>query len=445
MDLPLVHVLVINWNGRDHLDECFRSLLRTAYKNCEFVLLDNASADGSVEFVQANFGSDPRVAIVELGANLGWSRANNKGIERALESRADYVFLLNNDTATSRDSITALVETMESDPTIGALSPKLVLYDHPQLLNSIGLDATLTGSSWDIGLGRLDAPRWNEPRDVLGVCGAAMMIRTAVLQRTGLLPIDFDIYYDDLDLCLRIWDAGYRIRYCPDAVVRHKFSATMGSGQRLRLKYYLNNRNRLRMILRNYPLFEFARVAWRYILGECRAIGRSLFDRELWKIVAHVRSWFAGIAYIPSSIRERFSRKSRGLTPGSFWNMIRTDLDFFSGIELPDKDGWYAEISMDGRRTRPMSSFARLHVNGAPTRIESVAMKIGIAPARVTAHSESGERIAEITEDHPLSIDQATPIESIELRAERSLLSEDSGLPMDVGALLSITPLGTGP
>ncbi len=445
MALPLVHVLVINWNGRDHLDECFRSLLQTTSKNCEFVLLDNASADGSVEFVRANFGSDPRVTIVELGANLGWSRGNNKGMERALDSRADYVFLLNNDTATSPECIAALVETMESDASIGALSPKIVLYDHPHLLNSIGLDATLTGSSWDIGLGRLDAPRWNEPRDVLGVCGAAMMIRTAILRRTGLLPTDFDIYYDDLDLCLRIWNAGCRVRYCPDAVVRHKFSATMGSGQRLRLKYYLNNRNRLRMILRNYPLSEFARVAWRYILGECRAVGRSFIDSEWWKVVAHARSWFAGIAYVPSSIRERFTRKGQGLASAAFWTMIRTDLDFFPGMELPDKDGWYSEISMAGHRTRPMSLRACLHVNGAPTRIETVAMKTGIAPTRVTAYLASGERIAEITEDDPLVITQATPIETIVLRAEQSLPSEASGLPMDVGALLSITPLGTVP
>ena len=226
---PLVHILVINWNGKEHLRDCFESLLASTYSNARFVLIDNGSEDGSVEFAKAEF-DDERIEFVELGENAGWAGGNNAGMERALAAGADYVLLLNNDTWTDPDAISRLVEMAEADPGLGALSPKLVLFDAPWLLNSVGLTATLNGGAWDMGLGRLDGSKWDNDDEIAGVCGAGFFIRTDALRVTGLLPTEFEIYLDDLDLSLRIWNAGYRIQLCAGAVIRHKFSATMGTG-----------------------------------------------------------------------------------------------------------------------------------------------------------------------------------------------------------------------
>ncbi|GAG80436.1 unnamed protein product, partial [marine sediment metagenome] len=202
MEKPLVYVLVINWNGKEHLDECFGSLLAGSYPNARFVLIDNASTDGSAEFVQECYGHDPRVEIIATESNLGWSRGNNVGLEHAIGAGAKYVFLLNNDTVTARDAITMLVETAKAHQELGALAPKMLLYDTPDLLNSVGIDCSIIGCSWDRGLGRLDGPAWNEPQPVIGVCGGACFLCVDALRKTGLLPTDFDIYLDDLDLCL---------------------------------------------------------------------------------------------------------------------------------------------------------------------------------------------------------------------------------------------------
>ena len=102
---PLVYVLVINWNGIEHLAECFDTLLAGTYPNTRFLLIDNASTDTSVAFVRERYGNDPRVEILELPENLGWSRGNNAGIAHAMAASADYIFLLNNDTATDADAI----------------------------------------------------------------------------------------------------------------------------------------------------------------------------------------------------------------------------------------------------------------------------------------------------------------------------------------------------
>ena len=371
MKQPLVHVLVINWNGRDHVEECFGSLLAGAYSNARFILIDNGSTDDSVALVRSKFGGDRRVEILELGENLGWSRGNNVGIRRAIEKDADYIFLLNNDTNMATDAIENLVAMAESDSRLGALAPKMLMYDNPGLLNSVGLECSIIGSSWDLGIGRLDGPRWSESVPVIGVCGGAAFFRVAALKEAGVLPQDFEIYLDDLDLCLRIWNAGYEIRSCPGARVRHKFSATMGQGKHHRRKYYLNTRNRFYVMLRNFPVRKALRVAAACLVGEMRAVGRALLDGEAWCALAHVRAWGGGAAYVPRAVRERTRRARTGLGACRFWHLVRTDRMFFHGTEFP-VDGWYAAHEIRGETFRPMSAKASVEVEAGMLRVTLV-------------------------------------------------------------------------
>ncbi|MCF6284329.1 MAG: glycosyltransferase family 2 protein, partial [Candidatus Hydrogenedentes bacterium] len=230
MNEPLVHVLVINWNGREHLVDCFDSLLTSSYQNAKFVLVDNGSEDDSIALVEARFGHDARVSILPCTDNIGWSGGNNVGIRYAQEHGADYIFLLNNDTAVAPDCIERLVATMEAHPEYGALAPRMLLFDQPCLLNSVGLEMSVIGAAWDRGIGRADSPAWHEPVPVVGACGGACFLRASVLEQTGLLPEEFEIYLDDLDLCLRIWNAGFSVQTFPDAPVRPQFSAPLGEG-----------------------------------------------------------------------------------------------------------------------------------------------------------------------------------------------------------------------
>ena len=439
MASPLVHVLVINWNGREHLEECFDTLLAGTYDNARYVLIDNASDDDSVPFVRERYGADARVEVVECPKNLGWSGGNNVGLQRALDAGADYVLLLNNDTATAPDALDRLVTMAEGNPKIGALAPKMLLYDNPALLNSVGLECSIIGSSWDRGIGRLDVPKWDEPRAVIGVCGGACLLRASALRETGLLPEEFGIYLDDLDLCLRLWNAGYEVRTCPEAVVRHKFSATMAEGKRARRKYYLNTRNRMYLILRNFPLSRWLRVVPALCIGECRAIGRAVLDGEPWRVGAHVRAWGAAMAYLPRAWEARVQHRRAGLSRTRFWHLIRTDRLFFEGTEFP-KDGWYAERAVAGIRVRPMSARAHLPAAAGKLRVTIVNCYPRLGSAAVDICLD-GEPV--VTLETPDQSEQVIEVAggTLEFVARRVFDADETGERVDIGGWIAVERL----
>jgi hypothetical protein len=438
MTAPLVHVLIINWNGLEHLEACLESLLAGDYPNARFVLLDNGSTDGSVAFVRTRFGHDTRIVVCELGENLGWSRGNNEGIRRALEAGAEYVLLLNNDTWTASNAIRELIAFAEATPQAGAIAPKMVLFDQPDLINSVGIACSIIGVGWDEGLGRVDTPRWNEPRRVLGACGGASLLRCSALRKTGLLPTDFDIYLDDLDLCLRLWSAGYEVWSCPRAVVRHKFSATMGTGAQYRRKYFLNTRNRLRLILRNFPVSRTPVIALMYGLGEIRAVVRAPRDGAWWRLAVHVRSWWAGLLYAPVAMRARREQRVYGGIAMRFWPLVRRCPLFFPGIELPER-GWYAPRACSGVLVRPMSRRAWLETQGGRLRLlhANCYPQLGETCIEVSA---SGRVLCELrTRDHAEQYVDVPP-GVLEFTARRLFEAEETGERVDLGGWIAVQP-----
>jgi len=437
MGEPLVHVVVINWNGMAHLRECFDSLVAGAYERVQFVLADNASSDESVAFVRDTY-RDPRVEILECGGNLGWSRGNNVAMERALEAGADYILLLNNDTVTAPDAVARLVDAMDADRALGALAPKLVLYDTPEVLNSVGLECSIIGACWDRGLGRADGPRWDEPVPVAGVCGAGMMLRAEALRRVGLFPTDFDIYLDDLDLCLRLWAAGYRIATCPSAVIRHKFSATMGAGARARHKYYLNTRNRWRLMLRNFPMYTWPRVAPELARGEARAVGRALLDREPWRAWCHVRAAASAVPYAASASRNRGGKDEALNTAHGFWPLIQREPLFFPGAELP-RFGWYAPRTVHGRDVRPIAPRARCHVAGGRLRVFSVNCYPALGPTDISV-MQSGRCLARFQTTDTAEHVVETARGPLELVAHTLFDAEATGERADFGGWVALAP-----
>ena len=442
MASPLVHVLVINWNGLEHLQICFKSLLASTYSNVRFVLIDNGSTDGSVAFVRDNFGDDERVQVLRCGENLGWSGGNNVGLRAAQEAGADYVFLLNNDTATAEDAIEKLVAMAEARPEAGALAPKMLLYDCPFIINSMGLVCSVVGASWDVGIGRLDGARFSESNLVAGVCGGACFLRTAVLAKTGLLPEDFEIYMDDLDLCLRIWDAGYEVRTCPDAQVRHKFSATLGHGAWARRKYYLNTRNRFRVIIRNFPLWTWFMVKPAVVVGECRAVGRALLDGEPWRVWAHFRAWFSGAGYLPRGLWEALRRRRAGVRRGRFWQLVLKRPMFCPGAAIPDR-GWYGTRVLNGLEVRPMSSQAWEDVPGGRLRVRAVNCYPQLGDVEVRVH-RGGTELAFLSTAGEAEVILDSPGGRIDFGAERIFEAEQTGEIMDLGGWISITTVKDG-
>jgi GT2 family glycosyltransferase len=239
---PHVTIIVLNWNGKDDTLACLESLEQVAYPNFEVLVVDNDSSDDSVAAIRARF---PHRPIIETGANLGYAGGNNVGLRWALEQRTDYALLLNNDTEVAPDFLCILVETVESDPTVGVAGPIIYYYDQPETIWSAGgrIDWP-RGQFWMLGLGMHDNGKPDKgPQEVDFVTGCALLVRAKIVQEVGELDERFFMYYEEAEWCVRIAKAGYRIIHVPQARLWHKISPESQADSPL-IHYYMT-RNRL--------------------------------------------------------------------------------------------------------------------------------------------------------------------------------------------------------
>ena len=226
MSSPHVAVVVLTWNGADDTLACLDSLRRVQYDNLSVVVVDNGSTDHTVPRVRVGF---PDVTVLETGANLGFAAGNNVGIQHALDRAADYVFLLNNDTEVDPQLVRHLVDAAEADASVGVVGPKVFFFaQRDRLWYGGGWVQEWAGASGHIALGELDNNSVTDPVETGYVTGCALMARTSVLRQVGVLEPAFFIYWEDVDLSVRIRRAGYRVLYVPKAVVWHKVSRTYG-------------------------------------------------------------------------------------------------------------------------------------------------------------------------------------------------------------------------
>lgn len=249
-DPPLAYVIVLNWNGRGHLDACLGSLVVGSRPNTRVLLVDNGSRDGSVAFVRERY---PQVELLPLEENRGFCGGNNAGVAHALARGARWIVLLNNDTRVEPESLERLLAAGEADPEAGVLGGTIRMFDHPEALNSTGVDLNLWGYGRDRDFAAPADAAPRPPGDVLAVSGCFLAVRREVLEEIGFLDERFFAYYEDVDFCLRVWDrTAYRVRYVPDAVIYHKVSASTSGASKYR--NLLQRKNQLRVLARHYPL-----------------------------------------------------------------------------------------------------------------------------------------------------------------------------------------------
>lgn len=255
MKKPKVSVMVLNYNGKEHIEECLHSLKGQSYTDYEIVLVDNGSTDGSLEYVKENF---PPVHVVPLDRNYGFAEGNNRGVVHA---RGDLLAFLNNDTRVEKQWLSELVNAVESDPKIGICGSKMLMYYRPKFINSAGqVFSYVSGYFWNRGEYELDSGQYEETEEVVSVCAGAMMVRKDVFLELGGFDPAFYANYEDIDICLKVWISGRKVLYVPSSVVYHKVGASFRKidnseecGRlRSRTAVSLSERNRWRMYLTKY-------------------------------------------------------------------------------------------------------------------------------------------------------------------------------------------------
>jgi len=204
---PLVSIIIVNFNGKTHLEKCLNSLKKVNYSNFETILVDNNSTDGSVEFVTKNYSD---VIIIKLNQNKGYAEPNNIGARLA---KGDYLLFLNNDTIITPEFISEMIKVSEKDETIAMCQSLLLKPDGSVDSSGDFID--------EIGVVYNSKTKSNEIREISSARGASMLVRKKVFEELGGFDEKFFASFEDVDLGWRAWIMGYRVVMVPKSIVYH--------------------------------------------------------------------------------------------------------------------------------------------------------------------------------------------------------------------------------
>ena len=241
-----ISIITINYNGLQDTCQLIESLQQYPQKcSYELIVVDNGSIQNEAIILQEKY---PHIKTIRSEQNLGFSGGNNLGIRVA---NGKCIFLLNNDTLISDNSLEYLYETLISSPEIGAVSPKIKFAFSPRNIQFAGFTplSKYTLRNRAIGYDEPDEGQFDLARKTNFLHGAAMMVKHEVIEKIGLMPEIYFLYYEEMDWCTRILNHGYQLWYEPRCTIYHKESRSTGINSPLKT-YYLT-RNRLLYAWRN--------------------------------------------------------------------------------------------------------------------------------------------------------------------------------------------------
>ncbi len=246
---PLVSVLILTFNRTDLLKKCLRAGLASDYPRLEFVVSDNGSEGDINGFIKKNF-KNKKIKVVRLKKNKGLTGGFNFGYKYC---GGKYVLILSNDTRLEKSSISHMVNMMENDSKIGIVAPKIIQEEKPKELHNAGSFLTFTGTLYHYGIYKSkNSNKYKRSYYIFSANGAGFLIRRQTTKITGLFDEESFVYYDESDLCHRVWLSGYTVVYCPRAVLYHLWGRTVNSGNSQ--IWFWNQRNQIRSFIKNFSL-----------------------------------------------------------------------------------------------------------------------------------------------------------------------------------------------
>jgi GT2 family glycosyltransferase len=250
-EAPLVSIITLNYNQAKVTCEFLESTRLLNYRNFEILVCDMASDEDPTLFINA--GNYPQTRLLLSKKNRGFAGGNNWGMQQA---KGAFIFIVNNDTEITPDLIDQLLAPFFSDPTIGVTSPKIKYFYHPDIIQYAGFNKMnpYTGRTSTVGDGETDTGQYNVSGETFGAHGCAMMVKKEVIEKVGMFPEKFFLYYEEWDWSARIRRAGYKIWYTANATIYHKES--MSVGKKNPMKMYYHTRNRILYMRRNTQWYQ---------------------------------------------------------------------------------------------------------------------------------------------------------------------------------------------
>lgn len=241
---------------------CLSSLEQQTYPNYKIIVFDNASTDNSAEFLKQNF---PKINFIQAKRNLGFAEGNNLAIKFALGQKAEYVFLVNNDTEAENGLIEKLIVTCKSDESIGIAGPAVFDLKSKRSIQEIGMSIDRFGYPFALK---------NKQDDThpFFVSGCAMMIKSELIKRIGSFDEKYFMFAEDLDLCWRAQLAGYKIAVNDHAKIYHASGGSISGGVVKESNYktntqriFLREKNTLRTLIKNYSTLNMIKIVSFYV------------------------------------------------------------------------------------------------------------------------------------------------------------------------------------
>ena len=249
-----VAIVILNWNGRNFLEQFLPSVTKySTAENYKVIVADNASSDDSLVFLDATYGQE--VETILLDKNYGFAGGYNKALEKV---DSEYFVLLNSDVEVTENWINPIIQYMDANPDVAACMPKILAHhakDTFEYAGAAGGFIDILG--YPFCRGRIfdtfekDEGQYNDVRDVFWATGACMFIKAGLFKQSGGFDEDFFAHMEEIDLCWRLKNMGYRISYIPDSIVYHVGGGTLPQGNPW--KTFLNFRNSLFMLYKNLP------------------------------------------------------------------------------------------------------------------------------------------------------------------------------------------------
>jgi GT2 family glycosyltransferase len=313
-DLPRVAVVIPSWNGLEDLRACLASLDEQTGVEIELMVVDNGSADGTIDFLH-----EAGVPHTPLPRNLGFARAVNIGFEL---TSAEYVMTVNSDTIAEPDAVRRMVDLLAGDESLGGVQPRILSLvrgeqrdpdDPAAVVYSLGQALTADGRAREVGIGQPQGERGFADREIFGVCGAACLFRRRMIEQLGGYDESYFAFYEDVDLNVRGRIAGWAFRIAPEAVVWHVGNAAWNAGfdrpdaENARLVA----RNRISTQVKFMPAAAIPRI----LLVEIGALARALRARRFTLTLA---GKLAALLRLPALLGKR-----RELASGGDLNLAR--------------------------------------------------------------------------------------------------------------------------
>ena len=288
-DNPLVSIVTLNWNQTAITCEFLESTRQLTYKNFEILVCDMGSdIDPTQKIKEAAYIN---TTVLRSETNLGFTGGNNWGMRQA---NGDFIFIVNNDTEVTPDLLDVLLEPFYQDASIGVTCPKIRFYHQPEVIQYAGFNPidVYTGRTTAVGTMEQDKGQHNISGYTHGAHGCAMMLKKEVIDRVGMFPEKFFIYYEEWDWSARILKEGYKIFYQSKGLIFHKESITMG--KQSAIKVYYHTRNRILYMRRNTNILQFLLFCMFFTLVSTpKAIVKFSLNNQM----AHLKSFLKGVTW----------------------------------------------------------------------------------------------------------------------------------------------------